>query len=286
MSKTLVVIGDRQFEVNSPGYEVSQGKYAEYDVVISVLSEGAAEVSPSNSEDVELNKLLSTWDEFSEAVKHKLASKYHDGRRGWDDPTFKSNCEEKLQEHVMRQFRGGHQEVDIAAFAMFLRYLSDEFETPYNGRVADITEAKASAIKDNSSADLKPSSAGIMVEDIKEIQLKEVVEEEELMDMRRTSGILFAEAKVVQALEDTAADQILFTRSYNGINQKNIESAVDDLIKLETLKSAGKLLYIVIPPKVVFDDKDITQFKIKESVQIYEKAINSTGSTDTDIEHA
>lgn len=68
----------------------------------------------------ELRRLESTVDRYAAEMKAKLREKMLEGFSGWDDPRLLSYLEEGLEEHLKKQKRGGHEEIDLGNIAMMI----------------------------------------------------------------------------------------------------------------------------------------------------------------------
>lgn len=70
--------------------------------------------------EAEIQRLGSAVDEFSVAMKARLAEKAREGWRGWDDPSSRDAIYTTLLAHAAGVPLAARQEVDIANFAMML----------------------------------------------------------------------------------------------------------------------------------------------------------------------
>jgi len=68
----------------------------------------------------ELRSMLRKVDRLAKAMKRKLRLKANHGFSGGLDPAYRTNVENKLFIHVLREARGENQAVDICNLAMML----------------------------------------------------------------------------------------------------------------------------------------------------------------------
>jgi len=250
MGNSLIIVGDAEFDVDVISYELSLGKYEGKSGVTAVFN---------LSDEHQQKGIVSAWEDFAAKIKHQLETGVIDST--WEDPTFKLQAEENLQSNIMEQFRVGNQEATIAINAMILWNL--------NKQTAPIV-ASVSETTDNSNQDIPsdvPSKIGISAEKSVDILLTEAVPASELEIMRSTKKVSIINKALISGF--TTGNPIpITTKEFTGISETNLEKAVRDLISQEVLKSKGKPLYISKEPKITFNKKDDTKFKILEIVEV------------------
>jgi hypothetical protein len=84
-----------------------------------VKTEGVMPVDEVVAEKQRLNAVLA---KFEDEMRHRLAVKVAEGRRGWDDPQYREAIYNALLAHAAGVPLAAGQEADIANFAMFLWY--------------------------------------------------------------------------------------------------------------------------------------------------------------------
>ena len=250
MGDSIIIVGDIEFDVDVVSYEVAQNKYKNKPGVSAIFN-----LSNEHKE----SGIVSAWDEFSARVRAQLETGTIDDM--WEDPLFKLQAEENLQVNIMEQFRIGDQENNVAINAMILWNL--------NKQTAPITNPvpEASDDSDQSVPSDVPSKVGISAEKSVDILLTAAVPAKELEIMRTTKKVKIISKELITGF--TTGNPIpINTKEFIGISEENLEKAVRDLIAQEVLKSKGKPLYISKEPKITFNKKDDSKFKIVEIVEV------------------
>jgi hypothetical protein len=251
----LIIINDKEIQTDIVSYEISKGMYEDADIVAIFKTKAHVDYHVDQGD-------------FIEDALSKVRDLLRENTTSDFDPISRNSIELSLQDTLLKYFRAGGSELEIARLALTLYIINCVSPNEKNTTVANINNIVSDENKKH------PSSKGIVVSDNLEYSLIDAISLKELQDMRLLKGL-----NVLPELDPTqhiSSDEInISTKYFNGVNNTNLEAAVRELISLEVLKSKQKLLYIIKEPKIQFALNEPNKFKLFEKiVNVSEKIVN------------